>query len=610
MAIIKRISAALILFVLAGLVSSPVLAGDSASTRKLDRALRHAVETTATSVQPVIVRAKPGQIGAVRAWLKANGVKIESEQPGINAVSTKLRVDQLDQLAAQLGTDTLSLNAVVTSFAKPPSSAVPVNPAATVLRATLGLTPASPTGKGVGIAIIDTGIRPSTDLQGRFTAFYDFVSGGGRFAAAYDDNGHGTHVAGLIASSGALGNQFTGVAPGVHLIGMKVLDAQGAGRTSDVIDALAFAVANKDLLGIDIINLSLGHPIYESATTDPLVQAVEAASRAGIIVVTAAGNVGRNPVTKLPGYAGITSPGNAPSAITAGALDHLGTVGRGDDRVAPYSSAGPTWYDGQVKPDLLAPGHRLGSNAARSQTLYRNFPLLRIDANHMMLSGTSMASAVTTGAVAVMLEANRGAHGGYSALTPNAAKAVLQFTALRLRDDAGNDIDSLRQGAGALNVGGAAELARSINTAAPVGSWWLESGVNTYTTIGGQDVAWAQNIVWGTYIVRGTTVFENQPWWALNIVWGTMDTEGDNIVWGTMDTESDNIVWGTMDAESDNIVWGTNIVWGSGLIGETEGDNIVWGTAGPDLGSTAWGSLSVKSIIWGTNIVWGMFSLQ
>src|SRR5204863_9391810 len=120
---------------------------------------------------------------------------------------------------------------------------------------------------------------------------------------------------------GALGSQYQGVASAVNLVVFKVLDSKGQGNTNDVIKAITFATANKALLGIDVINLSLGHPVYESATTDPLVQAVEAAVRSGIVVVTSAGNFGINPSTGQPGYAGVTSPGNAPSALTVGSFD-------------------------------------------------------------------------------------------------------------------------------------------------------------------------------------------------------------------------------------------------------------------------------------------------
>src|SRR5262249_215846 len=192
---------------------------------------------------------------------------------------------------------------------------------------------------------------------------------------------------------------FQGVAPNARIISLQALDANGAGLTSTVIAALQFATTNKQALGIDIVNLSLGHPIYEPAATDPLVQAVEAAVRAGLAVVPAPGNNGLRSDTGLPGYAGVLCPGNAPSAITVGAVDTANTSSRLDDIVAPYSSRGPTWYDGLAKPDLVAPGQRLVSAAAPDSTLYNALPDNRIAINGGMLkvfrlSGTRMATAV------------------------------------------------------------------------------------------------------------------------------------------------------------------------------------------------------------------------
>ena len=136
-----------------------------------------------------------------------------------------------------------------------------------------------------------------------------------------------------------------------------------------MIRAIEFAIANKNVLKIHVINLSLGHPIFEAAATDPLVQAVEHASRAGIVVVVSAGNFGRNRTTGQIGYAGIASPGNAPSGISVGSVQTFDTVGRGDDRIAPYSSRGPSWYDGFAKPDISAPGDDLLSVASVGSTL-------------------------------------------------------------------------------------------------------------------------------------------------------------------------------------------------------------------------------------------------
>src|SRR5439155_1640493 len=199
---------------------------------------------------------------------------------------------------------------------------------------------------------------------------------------------------------------------------------------------------------------------------------------AGIIVVAAAGNYGKNPATGAPGYAGITSPGNAPSAITVGAAKIQNTVPRGDDRIADYSSAGPTWYDAYAKPDVVAPGHNIVAAAAKNGYLYKTYPQLKADdAEYMLLSGTSMATAVTTGSVALLLEANRSANGypSHPSPTPNVVKAILEHTALDIHDDAGHEYDSLRKGAGSLNTKGAIDLGRAVNTAAPTGTLWLTS---------------------------------------------------------------------------------------------------------------------------------------
>ncbi|HYM26064.1 MAG TPA: S8 family serine peptidase, partial [Vicinamibacterales bacterium] len=433
-----------VVIALSCVVAAPAFAGNNGN--KLDQKLQSAQQSGGNAPQSVIVRVQPGQLAAAQTRLAALGGKITTVNISINTINATVPAGALNGLNGESTVLSVSTNGTVTGLGNGNSGSSGAT-GVDVLRATQGLTSTSPTGKNVGVAIIDSGIAPGSDFNGHIVAFYDYVKAGGALAAAYDDYGHGTHVAGLIASSGALGSQYQGLAPGVNLVIFKVLNAQGQGQTSDVINALTFATANKTLLGIDVINLSLGHPIYESAATDPLVQAVEAAVRSGIVVVTAAGNFGED-ANGNTGYAGITSPGNAPSAITVGAFEDQGTVGRGDDIVAPYSSSGPTWYDGFAKPDILANGHRLVSNASRGQYLYTNYPQFAVDANHLRLSGTSMATAVATGAVADLLQASRTAN-GYPArpsLTPNAVKAILQYTAFSMTNPAtGAAYDALTQ---------------------------------------------------------------------------------------------------------------------------------------------------------------------
>jgi serine protease AprX len=315
-----------------------------------------------------------------------------------------------------------------------------------------------------------------------------------------------------------------------------------------------------------------------------LVQAVERASQAGIIVVAAAGNYGKNPTTGLPGYAGITSPGNAPSAITVGSVKTQNTVTRDDDRIADYSSSGPTWYDAYAKPDVVAPGQNVVAVAAKQGTLYQTYPQLKdANANYMLLSGTSMASAVTTGSVALLLEANRAANNypRHPSLTPNAVKALLQYTSVGIHDDSGIEYNPLRKGAGSLNPRGAIDLGRTVNTSTATGKWWLTATPYTWTTIGGETLVWSQDVVWGNAIIWGTTVNINQKAWGSAIIWGTGTSWSNAIIWGT----GTDVVW------TDPHSWSSAIIWGTNTIGQSNGTAIIWGTSGSTPQTTAWGNL-------------------
>src|SRR5256714_949357 len=221
------------------------------------------------------------------------------------------------------------------------------------------------TGAGVGVAVIDSGISNKRDLTGpdgitsRIVYSESFIAG----TDGSDAFGHGTHVAGIIGSSGrdSTGVLFTrtfkGVAPNVNLINLRVLDQTGSGMEADVITAIQRAIDLKSTYNIRVINLSLGRQVFESYTLDPLCQAVEAAWKAGIVVVAAAGNFGRDDGTGTHGYGTIASPGNDPYVITVGAMNTRGTTPIFDDIIATYSSKGPSLVDHIVKPDLVAPGN-------------------------------------------------------------------------------------------------------------------------------------------------------------------------------------------------------------------------------------------------------------
>ncbi len=224
------------------------------------------------------------------------------------------------------------------------------------------------TGRGVGVAVIDSGVATHPALRGRVVAAVDFTDSRG---GAQDDYGHGTHVAGIIAASRDSG--YAGVAPDAHLVSLKVLKGDGSGDTSDVIAAIDWAVKNRFRYNLRVMNLSLGHPVFESYRDDPLCQAVERAVNAGMVVVAAAGNFGKTADGKAV-VGGIVSPGNSPSALTVGASNSRGTAQRSDDVMATYSSRGPTAYDGLLKPELVAPGNRIVAAAAPGAYLTQTYP--------------------------------------------------------------------------------------------------------------------------------------------------------------------------------------------------------------------------------------------
>jgi serine protease AprX len=460
---------------------------------------------------------------------------------------------------------------------------------------TLGLT-----GAGIGVAVIDSGITTwHDDLTNRSTtlypygnqrvaAFVDYVNGR---PTPYDDDGHGTHVAGTIAGNGYDSNgQKAGIAPDASLVSLKVLDANGHGTISNIIAAFGWIVAHKSAYNIRVVNLSVGANITESYRTDPLTLAAKAAADAGVVVVVAAGNAGKNALGQ-PQWGGIQAPGNAPWVITVGASSTNGTASRGDDTIASFSSRGPTYIDWAAKPDLVAPGTGTVSLADPTSTFYLTKPNALVaglvstpNRPYISLSGTSMAAPVVTGTVALMLQAN-------PSLTPNAVKAILEYTAQTYQG-----YNGLVQGAGFLNTVGAVRLARFFATAQP--------GVVVPT-----DPMWAQHILWGTHMISGGIVVPGSNAFATSVIWGAARTaSGSNIVWGN-----------GCGGNCDNIVWGNNVVWGN----STVGDNIVWGNAnyddnivwGNDCGgadcAVVWGTVDIAdNIVWGNvaagdNIVWG-----
>ncbi|GII25848.1 hypothetical protein Pme01_54450 [Planosporangium mesophilum] len=254
------------------------------------------------------------------------------------------------------------------------------------VRKTLGLPENGDEGRGITVAVVDTGVADVPDLAGKVSDRVD-VTGTGRG----DGFGHGTFMAGLIAGSGAAsGGAYQGVAPGAKLVDVKVADAQGRTDLITVLRGLQWV--SEHARDVQVLNLSLSSGSPLPYQIDPLTQALESLWHRGVTVVVPSGNDG-------PGAGTVTSPGNDPVLLTAGGLDESGTAGRGDDTVGTWSGRGPTWQ-GDAKPDLVAPGGHVVSLRSPGSVVDTSNPQARIGSDYFRGSGTSMATAVTAGIVA------------------------------------------------------------------------------------------------------------------------------------------------------------------------------------------------------------------
>jgi serine protease AprX len=424
-------------------------------------------------------------------------------------------------------------------------------------------------GTGIGVAVIDSGIADHADFRtagaSRIVHSENFVPGA---TNAVDGYGHGTHVAGIVAGNGAssgagsgYSKQLVGMAPNANIINLRVLDQNGAGTDSQVIAAIQRAIQLKDQYNIRVINLSLGRPVYESYTLDPLCQAVEQAWKAGIVVVVAAGNSGRDNSYHTRGFATIGAPGNDPAVITVGATRTMQTDTRADDAIASYSSKGPSLIDHVVKPDIVAPGNRTISLLAKNSTLDAQNPSLEVgpsgtcspapcSAKYFRLSGTSMATPVVSGAVALMLQND-------PTLTPDTVKARLMKTAWKgfgvysssydvFNNLYNNQYDVFTYGAGYLDVDAALANTDVANGVALSPSATYNPATRTVRIVNTDSVTWGTSVVWGNSVV-----------WGTSIIWGNSLVDANSIVWGN------SVVWGNNVDQGFSVVWGNSVVWGT-----------------------------------------------
>jgi serine protease AprX len=357
------------------------------------------------------------------------------------------------------------------------------------------------TGRGVGVAVIDTGINRAlpdfSDGAGgsRVVASVRFGSGP---AAVYDGAGHGTHVAGIIGGNswhspdGLVRGKYVGVAPEVNLIDLRVADDSGQSYLSDVVDAIEWAIANRQSYNIRVLNLSLLSTIPEGAATNILSAAVERAWFSGILVVVAAGNQGPD--------SALYAPANDPFVVAVGAADTGGTLSQGDDTLAWWSSHGTT-QEGHSRPDVLAPGRWIPSTmASPTSGLATLHPERVLYPGHIWMSGTSMAAPVVAGTAALIFQA----HPEY---TNDAVKWLLMNTATPLSGVVGSGAGEVNAGA-ALAYGGTPGVA---NAGTPISLQLVgPDGATSYATTSWSTTSWSTTS-WST-TSWSTTSWSTTSW--------------------------------------------------------------------------------------------------
>jgi serine protease AprX len=546
----------------------PLLSGVTGILGKLSGDLLAILDGPADEQIPVVVQTYSAPDSGTLNLLGLLGGVLKSSYSAIPGYSGTVPRGSLQQLASDSNVERISLDAPVKAHLDVAARVVRADRAATLS----GWWGAGLTGRGIGIAVVDSGVQLHQDFKRPYGAKQAIeVEVVGHESGLADYFGHGTHVAGILNGNGAASSDalsfrtFKGIAPGAQLISVRALSPDGTGYTSDIIAGIDWVVKYRSSYNIRVLNLSLGHPVYESYRTDPLCRAVAAAVRKGIVVVVAAGNDG----SVGTGFGTITSPGNSPTAVTVGALDDKNTVPTTDDVLAWYSSKGPSLVDFVVKPDLVAPGTWIVSARAVSSWLdtahheltlqiadYKNDPAHAAqDGAYYTLSGTSMAAPMVAGTAALMLQKD-------STLSPATVKARLMKSAVKDTRLVFQTGAGMLDAYGALNATGTAQ-----NSPSPLAMAASDGFVYIQDTSILWGSTWSQGAIWGgdkgkSYGVTLTPVPQ-----AI--------TSGSGAIWG-----------GGAGAKStlDNAaVTGSGAIWGGdrcslgSTFGSVEGDGAIWG---------------------------------
>jgi serine protease AprX len=458
-------------------------------------------------------------------------------------------------------------------------------------------------GRGVDVALLDSGVVPVEGLSGRDKVVYgpdlsfesqvcDEDSCEASPQRNLDTYGHGTHMAGIIAGRDSHANPrtfrdpntFAGMAPGSRIVSLKLADAYGATDVSQVIAGIDWVVQNKNRNGLNIrvLNLSFGTDGVQDYQLDPLTYAVEQAWQAGIVVVVAAGNGGF-------GTPKLNNPAYDPYVIAVGGADSRGTYDVQDDVVPAWSSTG----DGTRNPDIVAPGASIVGLRSPGSFLDETYPNARQSERFFRGSGTSQAAAVVSGAAALLIQQRPDA-------TPDQIKALLMGTAQRLPV-----ADPIAQGDGIIDL----RAARDAATPQSVQSWPRATGRGTLEGArGSANLAYAGTPLEGEIDVRGQA-WDPAVWTAASAarttwtggelrrgVWNGGAWNGSewfpSVVGGGLDWNGR--VWGGRSWAS--LTWAGR-VWGGRVWGGDSWTGRVWG--GRVWGGRVWGGDSYSGRVWG-----------
>jgi len=573
-----------------------------------------AIRSPQRTVEAVVTLQPHADAALVRAQIAADRGRIFRSIPLIRGLAVRMTASDAARLADLPGVRSASLNGPITSQGTVDASRLQ-SAYNQSIRADKAWA-AGDTGKGVGVAVIDTGLAGGLpDFQGRAVASAVVNP---LTADAKDDFGHGTHVAGLIAGNGFSRSasdpsygHYAGVAPDANLIAIKADDGSGHTDVLSIIDGLQFAVKYASKYNIRVVNLSVRESAANSYRTDPLDAAVEATWMHGIVVVAAAGNLGS------ASDAVQHAPGNDPYVITVGGVDDHGTKSIDDDTVASWSSYGTT-QDGFAKPDVLAPGAHLVAPLAPGSFYSTACSSCLVDnGNYIRLGGTSMAAAVASGAVADIVQA-------HPDWTPNQIKATLVKRSRGLSDASGavsgreialdkvlfsnNGQPEAPANQGLTPNDGidpATGTIKSADESWAAGSWGAMSwGAGSWGAMswGAAPGAWAADWTTDSYVppTIDPSAFDpsnpQQCWQLLRTgfsagSWGAMSWGSDDIsaAHNACDTAASAQAgsWGAMS-------WGAGS-WGAGSWGAGSWGAMSWGAG-------SWGAMSWGATSWATDV--------